>query len=83
MLPEADVPLEKFIRQRAETLYHPVGTCAMGPGREGVVDNQLRVRGTEDLWVVDASVMPTITSGHTHAPVVMIAERGIDLIRNS
>ena len=83
MLPEADVPLEKFIRQRAETLYHPVGTCAMGPGREGVVDNQLRVRGTEDLWVVDASVMPTITSGHTHAPVVMIAERGVDLIRNS
>lgn len=83
LFPEPEIPLDQFIRQRAETLYHPVGTCRMGPGPDGVVDHRLRVRGTENLWVVDASIMPTITSGHTHAPVVMIAERASELIRQA
>jgi choline dehydrogenase len=67
--------LAAFVRQQAETLYHPVGTCRMGTDADAVVDAQLRVRGVEGLRVVDASVMPRITRGHTHAPTVMIAER--------
>jgi choline dehydrogenase len=54
--------------------FHPVGTCAMGPGREAVVDAKLRVHGALGLRIADASVMPTIPSANTHAPVVMIGE---------
>jgi choline dehydrogenase len=68
------------IRRWAETLYHPVGTAAMGPGPGAVVDARLRVRGVEGLMVADASVMPTPNRGHTHAPVVMIGEKASDLI---
>jgi choline dehydrogenase len=75
--------LEAFIRSRAETLYHPVGTCRMGSDEWTVVDPELRVRGVERLRVVDASVMPTIIRGHTQAPVMMIAERAAALIRTS
>jgi len=76
-----ETDLEEFVRAQAETLYHPVGTCRMGGDEESVVDPELRVRGVDGLRVVDASVIPTIIRGHTHAPTVMIAEKGADLIR--
>ena len=79
--PRTDAELEAFIRQRAETLYHPVGTCRMGVDDMAVVDPTLRVHGLEALRVVDASVMPTIIRGHTNSPTIMIAERAADLIR--
>lgn len=62
------------------TIFHPVGTCAMGQGPEAVVDNRLRVHGIEGLRVIDASVMPQITSGNTNAPTYMIAERGAEFV---
>jgi choline dehydrogenase len=80
--PRTDAELEAFIRQRAETLYHPVGTCRMGVDGLAVVDAHLRVHGLEALRVVDASVMPTIIRGHTNSPTIMIAERAADLIRH-
>jgi choline dehydrogenase len=70
-----------WIRRHAQTLYHPVGTCAMGSGDDAVVDLELRVRGVEGLRVVDASVMPTVPRGNTNAPTIAIAERAADLIR--
>ena len=63
-----------FIRRSCSSYDHPVGTCAMGSGREAVVDAELRVRGVEDLRIADASVMPTIPSANTQAPAVMIGE---------
>lgn len=72
-----------FIRRHAQTLYHPVGTCAMGTGDDAVVDLELRVRGVEGLRVVDASVMPAVPRGNTNAPVIAIAERAADLIRGA
>ena len=78
-----DAKLETLIRENAQTAYHPVGTCRMGTDDAAVVDSQLRVRGLHGLRVVDASVMPRIIRGHTHAPTVMIAERAADLIRAS
>ena len=77
--------LEAYIRANAGTIYHPVGTCRMGPSddADAVVDGQLRVRGVDGLRVADASIMPAIVSGNTAAPTMMIAERAADFIRSS
>ena len=75
-----DSELEQFVRQYAKTVYHPVGTCRMGNDPLAVVDSQLRVHGVGRLRVCDASVMPTICSGNTNAPTIMIAERGAEFM---
>jgi choline dehydrogenase len=75
-----DAEIDTFIRQRGETIYHPVGTVAMGTGEASPLDDQLRVRGVDGLRVVDASVMPTLIGGNTNAPTIMIAEKAADLM---
>lgn len=75
-----DADLAAFIRRKAESIYHPVGTCRMGNDADAVVDSELRVRGIDGLRVVDASVMPVLPGGNTNAPTVMIAERASDLL---
>jgi choline dehydrogenase-like flavoprotein len=77
----SDAQIEAFIRAHADTIYHPVGSCRMGPGPDAVVDARLRVHGIDGLRVVDASIMPAIVSGNTNAPVIMIGEKAADLIR--
>ncbi len=78
---QGDDELREFIRENAQTLYHPTSSCRMGGGDMDVVDTACRVREVEGLRVVDASVMPTLVRGNTNAPTIMIAERAADLIR--
>jgi choline dehydrogenase-like flavoprotein len=70
-----DAQMDEDIRQRAESIYHPVGTCRMGEDELAVVDSHLRVKGVSGLRVADASVMPLLISGNTNAPSMMIGER--------
>jgi len=78
---QTDTQIEQFVRGRADTIYHPVGSCRMGTGPNDVVDAELRVHGLQGLRVVDASIMPNIVSGNTTAPTVMIAEKAADMIK--
>jgi choline dehydrogenase len=79
---QSDEELRAHIRANGTHRSHPVGTCRMGRGEEAVVDGQLRVRGLEGLRVADASIMPTITSGNTNLPCIMIGEKAADMIRS-
>ena len=77
---ESDDQIDADIRQRAETIYHPVGTCRMGSDEKAVVDVRLRVNGVKGLRVADASIMPLLISGNTNAPCMMIGERAAQFI---
>jgi choline dehydrogenase len=78
---QTDAEIDAFVRARADSAYHPCGTCRMGTDPTAVVDGSLRVRGLDGLRVVDASIMPDIVSGNLNAPVIMIAEKAADIIR--
>lgn len=78
-----DADLDRRILEVADTVYHPVGTCRMGPGEDDVVDPRLKVRGVDNLWVADASIMPRQISGNTNAPSIMIGGRCGEWVRQS
>ena len=78
----SDEDLLAFCRKRGSTVYHPTSTCRMGNDSLAVVDQRLRLRGIEGLRVVDASVMPALTTGNTNAPSMVIGEKAADLIRS-
>jgi choline dehydrogenase-like flavoprotein len=78
---KSDEQIEAFIRSRADTIYHPAGSCRMGNGALDVVDAKLQVHGVAGLRVVDASIMPRLVSGNTNAPTIMIAEKAADMIK--
>ncbi|MBE9002099.1 GMC family oxidoreductase N-terminal domain-containing protein [Nostoc sp. LEGE 12447] len=77
----SDEALEAYVRETCDTIWHPVGTCKMGTDSDSVVDPELRVHRVEGLRVVDASIMPVITTGNTNAPTIMIGEKAADLIK--
>ncbi|MBX7541387.1 GMC family oxidoreductase [Qipengyuania sphaerica] len=76
-----DAKLDELIRNRADTVYHPVGTCRMGADQSDVVDPTLKARGVDGLWIADASIMPRLVSGNTNAPSIMIGERCADFVK--
>ena len=78
-----DAALDELTRNRADTVYHPVGTCRMGSDEDSVVDTKLRVRGVDGLWIADASIMPKIVSGNTNAPSIMIGERCAEFVKDA
>jgi len=80
---ETDEQLLEYARQKGSTVYHATCTCKMGSDAMAVVDDQLRIHGLERLRVIDASVMPTVTSTNTNAPTIMIAEKGAEMIRRA
>jgi choline dehydrogenase len=77
---QSDAEILDWVRNTAETTYHPVGTCKMGQDPMAVVDNELRVHGIAGLRVADASIMPTLTSGNTNAPCIMIGEKCAEMV---
>ena len=87
VVPGADLTTDDeildWVKQAAETTYHPVGTCKMGSDPMAVVDAQLHVHGIAGLRVADASIMPTLTSGNTNAPSIMIGEKAADMVLNA
>jgi choline dehydrogenase len=80
---QSDEQILTWIRNNSQTAYHPIGTCRMGPGPNAVVDDQLRVYGLQGLRVADASIFPTMPSGNTNAPSIMVGEKAADLLRAS
>ena len=77
---QSDEEIIQAASEHAQTIFHPVGTCKMGNDSTSVVSNKLKVHNIENLRVVDASIMPNITSGNTNAPTIMIAEKAADMI---
>ena len=80
---ESDQDMVEWIKNNAETTYHPVGTCKMGNDPQAVVDDELKVHGISGLRVADASIMPTLTSGNTNAPSIMIGEKCSEMLLKS
>jgi choline dehydrogenase len=80
---QRDEEIVEYIRDNVQSMFHPVGTCKMGHDTMAVVDDQLRVRGIDGLRVIDASIMPAIVSGNINAAVIVIAEKGADLVAHN
>jgi choline dehydrogenase len=81
---QSDEQILGWIRANSQTAYHPIGTCRMGPaGPTTVVDERLKVHGLEGLRIADASIFPTMPSGNTNAPCIMVGEKAADLIRSA
>ena len=78
---ESDPEILQWIRENSQTAYHPIGTCRMGQGPNTVVDDKLRVHGLDGLRIADASIFPTMPSGNTNAPAIMVGEKAADLLR--